>query len=56
MTPIARIDYLFGSGKIGESLYFFGETDFLKQFKGSPLGEPTAGIRGRGEADFRENR
>ena len=42
MTPIARIDYLFGSGKIAESLYFFGEADFLKQFKednyyGSPM-------------------
>ena len=42
MTPIARIDYLYGSGKIGESLYFFGEADFLKQFKednyyGSPM-------------------
>lgn len=42
MTPIARIDYLFGSGKIGESLYFYCEEDFQKQFKednfyGSPM-------------------
>ena len=42
MTPIARIDYLFSSGKIGESLYFYCEEDFQKQFKednfyGSPM-------------------
>lgn len=33
MTPIARIDYLFGSGQIGESLYFYNEDDFLKRLK-----------------------
>ena len=42
MTPIARIDYLFCSGQVGESLYFYCEKDFLKQFKednyyGSPM-------------------
>ena len=41
-NPVARIDYLYGSGKIGESLYFYCEKDFLKRFKednyyGSPM-------------------
>ena len=40
--PVARIDYLYRSGEIGESLYFYCEKDFLKQFKednyyGSPM-------------------
>lgn len=33
MTPIARIDYLFSSGQVGESLYFYNEDDFLKHLK-----------------------
>ena len=33
MTPLARIDYLFSSGQIGESLYFYNEDDFLKRLK-----------------------
>ena len=33
MTPIARIDYLFNSGQVGESLYFYNEDDFLKRLK-----------------------
>ena len=32
-TPIARIDYLFSSGQVGESLYFYNEDDFLKRLK-----------------------
>ena len=32
-NPVARIDYLYGSGKIGESLYFYCEKDFLKRLK-----------------------
>ena len=33
MTPIARIDYLFSSGQVGESLYFYSENDFLIRLK-----------------------
>ena len=33
MTPIARIDYLFCSGQVGESLYFYSENDFLIRLK-----------------------
>ena len=41
-NPVARIDCLYGSGEIGESLYFYCEKDFLKRFKednyyGSPM-------------------
>lgn len=41
-NPVARIDYLYRNGEIGESLYFYCEKDFLKQFKednyyGSPM-------------------
>jgi len=41
-NPVARIDYLYRSGEIGESLYFYCEEDFLKRFKednyyGSPM-------------------
>ena len=41
-NPVARINYLYRSGEIGESLYFYCEKDFLKQFKednyyGSPI-------------------
>ena len=41
-NPVARIDYLYGSGETGESLYFYCEKDFLKRIKednyyGSPM-------------------
>ncbi len=33
MKHVARIDYLFSNGWVGESLYFYHEDDFLKRIK-----------------------